>query len=499
MSNQTASELLIKIKTILESQGIDAAKKEMDEIIARQGQNAAAQKMAKELLEQNGKATREVADETGKAAQELNKASRAAWAMRMAAQGSTEGLRGLSNAAAASGAVLGGLVARVTMVGAAFMAGWKVGGMIREHLIDPLIEVADDTEKARQKAVAAAQQYRALSTISLAALVKELKDAEVTTEKVIGSIERVYQQQRQLEAARGNKEVARIMEIMPAGPDRDLAITKAQVEQKQRDLDLSTASAKKELQYANKERSDAAAGVQELERRKAEATAKREAAASISVEFGRFDPEESRALREYMEDVDKKLSEARERQKEVEEKTRDKILAAQNTIDINTEEARKAQSELRQAYDKRGQAAFAERKVSTRDTLTAEFGITSDPARLKEISDALTAIDLNDVKETDPQAKLMRQRLVLSQGRERLQDRLQAVAVTRAEGDVASARTPQALSRAESNLKAAKEDNQSVINRILGISESFIGDQQGIKQRLSQLESQMKAFYGQMP
>jgi hypothetical protein len=495
MPDQKASELLIRIKTILESQGIDAAKKEMDDIISRQGENAAAQKMARELIEENGRATKELGETTGATAEELQKASRAAWAMRMAAQGSTEGLRGLSNAAAASGAMLGGFIARITMVGAAFMAGWKVGDFIRRQLIDPLIEARDGTERFRLQAAAAAAQYKALSAVSLAALIKDLKDTQLTTEKVIGSIERVYQQQRQYEAAKGNKEIARIMEVMPAGPDRDLAIEKAKVEQKRKEIASSDTEARKVIEYEYKKRAEADAGIEKLEKRARESRAARD----VQIGSPYFDANAAKDLRQAADRDEEALTKARKERADLEETSRDRILPAQNTIDINAEESQKAESELRQAFRKRELAILDQKKSAWKDTITAEFGTSTDPKRLKEDSDILTALDLDSVTETDPQAKLMRQRLLLAQGRERLQGRLAAVAGDKAEGDVATARDrhdSSSLRTAEKTLQAVKSGNSETINRLLGISEALSTDLTGIQKRLQQLEARERATKG---
>lgn len=206
----TASELLIKIKTDLEGKGLDDAIAKVDQLIGMQSQSTAALQTNKE--------------EQSNSAKEMEKASRAAWAMNMAARGSTEGIRGLSNAASALGATLGGLVARVTMVGAAFMAGWKVGAMIREQLIDPLISATDETDKAALSAVAAATQYKTLNSASMASLVKELSGIEAKTNDVIAAIGRAYKNQNELELAKSNTNIARIIATQPEGPDRDKKI-----------------------------------------------------------------------------------------------------------------------------------------------------------------------------------------------------------------------------------------------------------------------------------
>jgi hypothetical protein len=134
----TASELLITIKTLLDSKGLDAAKTELDKVIAATRDSGAAQDTA--------------ATSTDKAAQEMQKATRAAFALRMAANGSAQGFQGLTTAAMSLGNNLGMLVGKITLVGAAFTAGWKVGKAIND-LLAPLMIVKERTDAVGQAAL----------------------------------------------------------------------------------------------------------------------------------------------------------------------------------------------------------------------------------------------------------------------------------------------------------------------------------------------------------
>lgn len=216
------SELLIKIKTILESQGVDQAKTKINEMINSQSGSNAVLALAK-------KAQDEAAKAQAAGTKEMESATRAAWALRMAANGSNEGLKGLSNVAAGMGANLGALVSRISMVGAAFAAGWKVGTMIREQLIDPLIEAEEDASDFAESARGAAEKARELNAVSLTALAKELSGIKVTSDELIASIERVYKRQQELDAARTDTRMARIIQTMPEGPERDKAIAGAKL------------------------------------------------------------------------------------------------------------------------------------------------------------------------------------------------------------------------------------------------------------------------------
>jgi len=135
----TASELLITIKTLLDSKGLDAAKTELDKVIAATRNSEQAQNSA--------------SSSTDKSAQEMQKATRAAFALSAAARGSAQGFQGLTTAAMSLGNNLGTLVGKITMVGAAFAGGFTIGKTAAEKFRDVL-----DTLK--EKAILAALPIR---------------------------------------------------------------------------------------------------------------------------------------------------------------------------------------------------------------------------------------------------------------------------------------------------------------------------------------------------
>lgn len=126
MSDTNTSELLIKIKTILESQGVDQAKVELNKLITTQSDNSAN-------LAQNTK-------EQEKNRLEMEKAARAAFVMRQATNGSTESMRGMLGLVAQLGGSFGALAAKAGLIGTAFGAGFTVGKLIREKIWGPIDE-----------------------------------------------------------------------------------------------------------------------------------------------------------------------------------------------------------------------------------------------------------------------------------------------------------------------------------------------------------------------
>jgi len=121
------SDVLIKIRTILEKQGADAAGKEIDNLIGKQ---AAA------------------ANATRNASTELAKNQRVLAGLSAAAQASQGSFTGLANIAYTLGGRLAAVGTQITMILGALSAGWAVGKKIQENLVQPLIDTALAADQA---------------------------------------------------------------------------------------------------------------------------------------------------------------------------------------------------------------------------------------------------------------------------------------------------------------------------------------------------------------
>lgn len=222
----TASELLINIKTLLDSQGLDAAKRELDKVIA--------------ATRDSGRAQDGAAASTDKAAQEMQKATRAAFALRMAASGSSEGLRGITAAAMALGNNLGTLVGKMSIYGAAFAGGFTIGKNAAEKFRDML-------DTLREKAILAALPVRKtkeeldkLNETNLDSIKKrfdELTQSIADASTGIDSMQGRLNRERKSEYERKKAEIA-------TGPMDDLSRRRALVEL---DYEYETASAQDDI------------------------------------------------------------------------------------------------------------------------------------------------------------------------------------------------------------------------------------------------------------
>lgn len=292
---------------------------------------------------------------------ELEKASRAAWAMKMAANGSTEGFRSLANMAMSLGNTLGSLTAKVTMVGAAFMAGWQVGDMIRRKLIDPILEAKSALEGMDKAALDSAKHYRELNSTSMAKLVESLSGVEAKAADIIGAIERVYQRQKALEMAQSNTKVAEMMASMPDSPERDKAVA-----EEQRRLQVESAKQTKVEQQSiidqnKKALDDADEKLAQVVDAKRVAQAKAMAAASSGRSFGGAEATE---YRQAMEEVDKKIEEATQRREEIRQRLGESQVEAANKSDIADQQIAQANAAFQQVA-KRADEQIRQRGLET--------------------------------------------------------------------------------------------------------------------------------------
>lgn len=214
------SELLIKIRTILESQGIDAAKKSLDEI-SKTNQSA--------TLTQ------------GQSTIEMQKATRAAFALRMAANGSTEGFRGLAHAALGMGESLGMLVGRITMVGAAFAAGWKIGTIIREQFTDPIDKAKSKLSELYKENEKSKTLLEGLNKTDADAMVKRIQDMADQYTRAVNQAERLARLQRAKDDVQLSQDLANNQLLFESGGI-------SEIERNRRDLQSNKDSEQRKLQ-----------------------------------------------------------------------------------------------------------------------------------------------------------------------------------------------------------------------------------------------------------
>lgn len=208
MSDNVSKQYLIEIKTLLDSGGIDAAKTKIDEL-------ASSTDDASKKNDSNAK-------NLGSSRTEMEKTARAAFALRMAANGSTEGFRGLVGAALNVGEAFGALVARISMVGAAFVAGWTIGTKIREALI-PMSELDEAALSVKEHLSLVPAALDAISAHSMNDLTKKIEEMSLGYE-------------RALTAARSLREIADMKE------DTTLARLVAQLDLSEQKGEITPAS-----------------------------------------------------------------------------------------------------------------------------------------------------------------------------------------------------------------------------------------------------------------
>ena len=160
----STSELLIRIKTILQSEGADAARAQIDQLISKtkvaQAANAGA--------EAQNKASKQGVDELGTSNQEL---VRGLQDLRSALDGNIFAFARFGAGAGSSIAALG----QLGLVAAAFTAGWKLGEKINE-----LADFLTNAGKAATGLEAPLERDRAafekLSQVKLNTLKQEISD-----------------------------------------------------------------------------------------------------------------------------------------------------------------------------------------------------------------------------------------------------------------------------------------------------------------------------------
>lgn len=214
----TEGELLIRIKTALESGGLDAAKSKLGELITQTRESAAAgAKQQQQLDGVNSKFMQ--ASQSVKVLSDLTKGS--ADSMFAAASGAQALFASMGNFA-----VVGGVVGAITAI----------------------VGIVMQFSKAAKDAEVATLDYRAqikeLNAIKLDEARKEIDALAKLTERAANASRDLHNANRDLQDAYLEKQIAEIEQTMPAGRERDDAIAAAR---RQAEIDKQAAD-KAELQ-----------------------------------------------------------------------------------------------------------------------------------------------------------------------------------------------------------------------------------------------------------
>ena len=200
----TESEILIAVKTALESGGLDAASAKITELKTKT-EEATAASGAQALA-------------VDKLAQKTQAAGQVAQGLMSAAKGSiggvTQALGGLSR-------MLGTVGAQAGLVFASFGVGWKIGSMIREKFVEPLLPVPEIARSIRDQVREAVAELQKLSQQKLDALKAEMDGVRNAASEAADQISRAHRMARAESEAIVERDVAQVEASMPAGPERD--------------------------------------------------------------------------------------------------------------------------------------------------------------------------------------------------------------------------------------------------------------------------------------
>jgi hypothetical protein len=141
------------------------------------------------------------------------------------------------------------------------------------------------------------------------------------------------------------------------------------------------------------------------------------------------------------------------------------------------------------------------------DSLQYEFSRSSDPARLTALNKEILSLKLSGISETNPQAKQLRESVMTSESADALARRQQQIAVGFAEGALGreqqelfarpgDKKEQQDVVRAERDLENAKSGNRETITRLLTLIASMQADQKAIEQRLGNMEKREQVASG---
>jgi len=201
------SDVLIKIRTILQKEGAEAASKELDTLIQKQDTSTTSSRSAAREMEAN---------------------RRALAGLSAAAQASQGSFTGLANIAYTLGGRFAVLGTQITMVLGAFSAGWAIGKKIQETLVQPLIDAAQAADQAGSSVDALALAQNKIATEANIKRVEALIDAtDAYTKAQDASTEALNKQAdvtKDLLNLQLDMEEAKVKASTPSGPERDKAL-----------------------------------------------------------------------------------------------------------------------------------------------------------------------------------------------------------------------------------------------------------------------------------
>lgn len=491
------SELLIKIRTILESQGLDAAKQKLNDLTTASQTNSASQ---------------------GVASAEMNKASRAAFALRMAANGSTEGLRGLSNAAFTMGQTLGTVVTRLTMVFAAFSAGWAIGDKIRSTFIDPLLEVKKTTDEVGKSVLDSATNFKALNQITFNELTTRLTNIISNMEKMNSSMTTAFSQDWAIADAKMEAKIAEITATVPEGSDRDKKIAEIRHDSAVHRFGDENRLYRSNINTADSAKNNAGFATSSAQIVRDEASQRyQDAAKSAGLAHGEGSTEYLKAIRKYADaltDAETALKTAKEKEAEITDQSnaiirqettkRTVAMAKMDAADANykTELNRIEKAEI----DKK-KTSEAELRSAKLESLRREFETVTDPKQLSTLSEQMQSLQIEGISETNPEAIELRKGSISSESQTALQKRTQQVAISIAEHRLereksesyakpADKKESADVLKAEQDLRQVKDGNKEAINRILNLIQELRQDSTEKSTRIFALEQREKTASG---
>jgi hypothetical protein len=502
------TELLIKIRTALEAGGIDSAKAKLEEL-SQTAVKASAGNAANAVT-------------LDKSRREMESAARAAFALRQAAAGSTEGLRGLSGAAFQVGERMGMLVGKLSMVFAAFSAGWAIGTVIRKHLIDPLIETESKVDKVGARVKASAEQFRALNASNLDALNTRLSSMIQSVEKLNARMQQAFGQDWAVADAETETAITKVTAEMPEGPDRDKTIAGIRRDAAVRRFSDENQRSISAIQNAESAKASATIDAGSAQNTRDSADEKyRRAALDAGLKFGEGSREYIQAVgvyRQALEDAESALKAARDKETQVIEESnaiireetakrkvaRSKVETAELQYSAEINRIDKDSAEKAAAAQARQEEELRQARL---ETLRRQFEQEANPAALRDISDEMLRLQIAGVKDTNPKARELRWQELISESSDQLDRRRQQIAVGFAEGALGreqqelfarpgDKKEQQDVVRAERDLENAKSGNRETITRLLNLIASMQADQKAIEQRLGNMEKREQVASG---
>ena len=236
------AELLIRIRTALESGGLDAAKRGLEELTRAQSDSTAASAAGALKDADLAKAKNDLDRAAGAANQSLN---------AMAAI-----MRGDLNAAmqqiiGATGR-LDGSFAKLGAAGAGFAIGWKLGTVIDQTLglSDAFARLVNRNAELNGTVRITNEELNKLAATNLDALTKQLDKAQTAADRLARASSRAFSREEGALGAQEEEELARA-QALPPGADREAAIaaTRAKYRDQRADLEARRiASERKQAQ-----------------------------------------------------------------------------------------------------------------------------------------------------------------------------------------------------------------------------------------------------------